>query len=237
MKTYGKRAILGECGTQETLHTLAHDLRTPMCCVAGAAQIALLAAKEGKNVDAQLHQILQAVGAMDNVLRTACAAQDTGAFSAEELERELRAVMAPRVQEKGQRLRMDLRGLRAAKLELDGAALTRVLLNLLSNAVKYTQEGGEISLRGAVRPGLRPGQAQRAVFAVSDNGMGMKPEFLERLFEPGERASESAHLPGRGLGLPIVKRLVREMGGVISVRSRWGEGTTFTISIPMQRQI
>ena len=233
MKTYAKKAILGESGNAETLHTLAHDLRTPMCCVVGAAQLALLAAREGKNVDAQLQQILQAVGAMDNLLRAACDVQEVRLLSAESLEEELRAVTAPRAHEKRQRLRIDLHGLRGARLELDGAALTRVLLNLLSNAVKYTQEGGEISLRGGIKPGLRPGQAQRAVFVVSDNGMGMKPEFLKSVFEPGARAQESAYLPGRGLGLSIVRRLVKEMNGVISVRSQWGEGTVFTVSIPV----
>ncbi|MBR3795490.1 MAG: HAMP domain-containing histidine kinase [Clostridia bacterium] len=234
MKVYTKRAIIGECGGEETLHTLAHDLRTPMCCVAGAAQLALLAAKEGKNVDVQLRQILQAVGAMDELLRTACGVQETRMLSVDTLERELCAVIAPRAQEKRQKLCIDLRGLRSVRMEIDAAALTRVLLNLLGNAVKYTQEGGEIILRGGVRPGLRPGQAQRAVFAVRDNGMGIKPEFAQRLFEPGERAQETAHLPGKGLGLSIVRRLVQEMDGVISAQSEWGKGSTFTVSIPVK---
>lgn len=233
MKTYAKQEILGERGTEESLQTLAHDLRTPMCCVVGAAQLALLAAKEGKRVDAQLQQILQAVGAMDDVLRAACGAEQSLVFSAAVMERELTAVLLPRAREKGQKLCIDLHRLRGMRLAIDSAALTRVLLNLLGNAVKYTQEGGEIVLQGGIRAGLRPGQARRVVFVVRDNGMGMKPEFVERLFEPGARAEESMHLPGRGLGLSIVHRLVQEMGGTIGVRSQWGDGTTFTISIPL----
>lgn len=232
MKIYAKKAILGECSAQESLHTLAHDLRTPMCCVAGAAQLALLAAKQGKNVDTQLQQILQAVGAMDEVLKAACAEREEELFSAELLERELWAVISPRAKEKGQQLSIDLRGLRDMKTGIDGAALTRVLLNLLSNAVKYTQEGGEIALRGQMKPGLRPGQAQRVVVVVRDNGMGMKPEFLAHVYEENARAKESMHLPGRGLGLSIVRRLVQQMGGTIGVRSEWGKGTVFTVSIP-----
>lgn len=232
MKIYAKKAILGECSAQESLHTLAHDLRTPMCCVAGAAQLALLAAKQGKNVDTQLQQILQAVGAMEEVLKAACAEREEELFSAELLERELWAVISPRAKEKGQQLSIDLRGLRDMKTGIDGAALTRVLLNLLSNAVKYTQEGGEIALRGQMKPGLRPGQAQRVVVVVRDNGMGMKPEFLAHVYEENARAKESMHLPGRGLGLSIVRRLVQQMGGTIGVRSEWGKGTVFTVSIP-----
>ena len=232
MKIYAKKAILGECSARESLHTLAHDLRTPMCCVAGAAQLALLAAKQGKNVDTQLQQILQAVGAMDEVLKAACAEREEELFSAELLERELWAVISPRAKEKGQQLSIDLRGLRDMKTGIDGAALTRVLLNLLSNAVKYTQEGGEIALRGQIKPSLRPGQAQRVVVVVRDNGMGMKPEFLTHVYEENARAKESMHLPGRGLGLSIVRRLVQQMGGTIGVRSEWGKGTVFTVSIP-----
>jgi len=232
MKIYAKKAILGECSAQESLHTLAHDLRTPMCCVAGAAQLALLAAKQGKNVDTQLQQILQAVGAMDEVLKAACAEREEELFSAELLERELWAVISPRAKEKRQQLSIDLRGLRDMKTGIDGAVLTRVLLNLLSNAVKYTQEGGEIALRGQIKPGLRPGQAQRVVVVVRDNGMGMKPEFLAHVYEENARAKESMHIPGRGLGLSIVRRLVQQMGGTIGVRSEWGKGTVFTVSIP-----
>lgn len=234
MKTYAKRAIIGERPGDETLHTLAHDLRTPMCCVVGAAQLAMLAARQGKSVDAQLQQILQAVGAMDDVLRAACGGQGKKAFSAEALERELRAVITARVQEKNQRLSIDLGALKGRAVEVDAAALVRILLNLLGNAVKYTGEGGEIALCGGIRPGLRPGQAQRLVFIVRDNGVGMKPEFLNHLYEPNSRAKETAHLPGKGMGLSIVRRLVQEMGGTIGVTSEWGKGTTFTVSIPTQ---
>lgn len=232
IKTYAKREIIGRDEASETLHTLAHDLRTPMCCVVGAAQLALAAARQGKNIDAQLQQILQAVGAMDDVLRAACGMREETAFSAEALENELRAVMIPKAKEKDQQLRIDLRALYGVVCDVDGAALARVLLNLLGNAVKYTPEGGAVVLLGGLRPGLRPGQAGRMVFSVRDNGIGMKPEFLEKLYQPGCRAQETAHLPGKGLGLSIVRRLVREMGGTIGVASEWGTGTAFTVSIP-----
>jgi len=183
-------------------------------------------------VQRPVQQILQAVGAMDEVLKAACAEREEELFSAELLERELWAVISPRAKEKRQQLSIDLRGLRDMKTGIDGAVLTRVLLNLLSNAVKYTQEGGEIALRGQIKPGLRPGQAQRVVVVVRDNGMGMKPEFLAHVYEENARAKESMHIPGRGLGLSIVRRLVQQMGGTIGVRSEWGKGTVFTVSIP-----
>ena len=76
-----------------------------------------------------------------------------------------------------------------------------------------------------------------ASFTVSDNGMGMKPEFMKRLFDPFERAAESAHLPGKGLGLAVVRQMTQRMGGVVSVRSEWGKGTEFTVRVPLGVQV
>lgn len=231
MKTYARQEIIGE--RRDALQMLAHDLRTPMCCVAGAAQMAMLAAKQGEAVDRQLQQILQAVSAMDSVLSSACGAAAQSVRTGG-MEESLRAVIVPMAERKRQKITLDI-GVSAELMMGSGSdKLMRVLLNLLDNAVKYTPEGGEISLLGRMKPGLRPGQARRMVFIVQDSGVGMKPEFLARLYEAHARAEETAHLPGKGLGLSIVQSLVREMGGTIGVASEWGKGTTFTVSIPAQ---
>lgn len=224
MKTYKVHSALPMQG--ETLETLAHDLRTPMSSVAGAAQLALLASGQGKPVEAQLQQILVAVGAMDRMLSRMCGAEQA-AFTAKMLERELRDIIGPRAQEKAQELIIDLSA--AADGEMTGsfAALTRVLSNLLSNAVKYTPSGGRIALLAS------RGEAGDVVFTVEDNGMGMKHGFLREIYRPFARARESEHIPGAGLGLSIVRRLVREMGGEISVSSEWGRGTIFAVRLPL----
>ena len=224
----------------EILAALAHDLRSPMCSVIGAAQLAKLEAAQGRSVDRQLNQILLAIGTMDRMLTQMCGAirgaegqEEANAFSPDALERDLRALIEPRAEAKRQHLSMDFSALNGCALSLNGGALGRVLLNLLSNAVKYTPEGGEIALRTMlVEPAALGGRSREAVFIVSDNGMGMKPEFLRRLYQPFARAQESAHLPGAGLGLAIVRRLVREMDGAIDVRSEWGRGTVFTVRVP-----
>ena len=72
-----------------------------------------------------------------------------------------------------------------------------------------------------------------AVFSVRDSGMGMKQAFCKEMYHMRARAEESAHIPGHGLGLTIVQRLVDQMGGTVSAESEWGRGTTFTVRIPL----
>lgn len=208
---------------------LAHDLRTPMCVAAGAAQMALEAG--GKDVSTQLQQILSAVRAMDGMLTCVAGESRSASVSGEALAGELAAVFMPKAGEKGQRLSIDLSAMGSAGIR-DQGALTRVLANLLGNAIKYTPERGEISVRArSMRlPWLRsPAWIQ---FVIADSGMGMSRTFMKRMYQPHARAQESAYLPGKGLGLTIVKKLVKEMGGFIRVKSVQGKGTVFTVTVP-----
>ena len=189
---------------------LAHDLRTPMCCAAGAAQIALLALEQGERVDEQLKQILVSIRAMDQVIGQVCDAQagEFMRFTAQALQGELTAIAATNAKEKEIDLSIDLSGLGTQTLIGDYPALLRVLMNLTSNAVKYTPCGGRVSLRACMETS---NGGYTGVFCVEDNGMGMSPEFLDRMYRPLARAQETMHLPGKGLGLAIVDRLVRKI--------------------------
>ena len=107
----------------------------------------------------------------------------------------------------------------------DQKRLRQVLINLLSNAIKYT-EAGHASLTVRYR-------SQVAEFEITDTGLGIPAEDLDRVFEPFERGRAPAirSIPGSGLGLTITKLLTQIMGGEISVRSVVGQGTTFTVRI------
>ena len=222
---------------EERLAAFAHDLRTPMCAVSGAAQIAL-SAQEGTDVSEQLEQILVAVRTMDRMLERLTGAQADGgesAFTGDMLRRELLAMAGGQAARKGIALSIDLCALRDQRFWADYGALSRVLTNLVSNAVKYTPAGGTVCVRASAEAAHRPwGAEPRLTFIVSDDGMGMKPEFMRRMYVPFARAKESASLPGKGLGLSIAKQLVRQMGGTIGVRSEWGRGTAFTVRIPVR---
>jgi len=228
MKVYVKKHAQQDA----RLAAFAHDIRTPLCCVTGAAQTALLRSRRGVDVSEQVEQILLAVSAMDRMLSQLCEAKERTArtrFRQDMLTRELLAMAGESAREKDQLLSVDLTALGEETYVCDYAALVRVLQNLLVNAVKYTQPGGLIALSAA----LEEADGLWACFSVCDNGPGMKPEFLSRLFLPFERAQETAHQPGRGLGLAIAKRLTERMGGGISVSSEWGKGTEFIVRVPL----
>ena len=127
-----------------------------------------------------------------------------------------------------------------AKLEspyvlADAVRIREVLVNILSNAVKFTNDGGTIHFE----TDYRPGEDDRHIvvrYRISDTGVGMTEEFLERVFEEFAQEDNGARTQykGTGLGLAITKQYVELMGGTISVESKKGIGSTFAVELPME---
>src|SRR5277367_4224809 len=111
----------------------------------------------------------------------------------------------------------------------DAARLRQVLLNLAGNAIKFTSTGGVALM---VEPGIRPGEIS---FLVRDTGIGIAPEAQSRIFREFEQADEriARSYGGTGLGLSISERIVKRMGGRITLESEPGVGSTFEVAIPL----
>lgn len=108
------------------------------------------------------------------------------------------------------------------------AGLTQALGNLLDNALKFTRPGVVTLVRcSAERVG------DKVVVRIADNGIGIESRHFAKIFQPFERLNASQKIPGTGIGLAIVQRCVEKMGGVIDVSSRPGQGSTFSISLPL----
>lgn len=114
------------------------------------------------------------------------------------------------------------------QVRADPDKLQQAVLNVVSNAYKYSPNGGAVRVRCLI-----DASAQRAGIEISDEGMGMTPEQLARLFERFYRADTSGVIPGTGLGMSIVKEIVELHGGQMDVRSVYGQGTTATLWIPL----
>ena len=116
-------------------------------------------------------------------------------------------------------------------VEADPHRVEQVLRNLLDNAVKYCSEGGIVVIRGEA-------QEDQVLISVADQGVGIAPEHLNRLFEKYFRVESSMnhHVVGSGLGLPIARAIVEAHGGRIWAESRLGEGSTFSFTLPRQTQ-
>lgn len=116
----------------------------------------------------------------------------------------------------------------------DRKRMSQVLNNLISNALKYSLPGATVKVTTEIAG--RSDKLLKYCIEVSDTGVGMSEEFLEHVFEPFARETMFAPVgvTGTGLGMPIVKNLVQQMSGEITVSSTLGEGTTFTIVVPLQ---
>jgi signal transduction histidine kinase len=113
----------------------------------------------------------------------------------------------------------------------DSARIERVVANLISNAVRYSPRGGEITVAASCEQ--RNGQ-EWAVLEVTDNGVGIPPSELDRVFEPYYRGSNVAgSIGGTGVGLAGTRHIVEQHGGEIGVESVIGETTTFTVRLPL----
>jgi signal transduction histidine kinase len=110
---------------------------------------------------------------------------------------------------------------------VDANRISQVFDNLVSNAIKFTPPGGSVKVTVS-------SDDAATVVSVADTGCGIPTTEQSRLFERFFRSSATAHLPGTGLGLAIAHAIVASHGGSITCRSEEGEGTTFTLSIPMQ---
>ena len=118
----------------------------------------------------------------------------------------------------------------------DAVRLREVIVNILGNAVKFTEDGGTVTLSVSWRAGKDDGSVT-VIYRISDTGIGMSEDFVEHIFEEFSQEDHGARTQykGTGLGMAITKRYVDLMGGTISVESRKGVGSVFTVELPMER--
>ncbi len=116
------------------------------------------------------------------------------------------------------------------KAKVNGEMIKEAMMNLLTNAIKYNRDGGEIKFKIAKEDGF-------ALVQISDNGIGIEEELLDRIFERFYVVdhSRSKKISSTGLGLSIVKHIVEAHGGRIEVTSEIGKGSTFTIYLPLEK--
>ncbi len=232
----------------EFLSNMSHDIRTPMNAIVGMTAIARAHADNPATVSDSLKKIeLSAkhlLGLINDVLdmskiESGRLALNVAPVSLPDIVENIVGIMRPQVHAKRQDFDVVVRGIRCEGVLADATRLNQVLLNLLSNAHKFTPVGGRISLTveqlddGA---GAAPGRV-RTRFTVRDTGIGMSPAFKEKIFDSFEREDTARvrKIEGTGLGMAITKRIVDEMGGDIAVESEQGVGTTFTVTVDLER--
>lgn len=238
MKDAMESAEAANRAKSEFLSRMSHEIRTPMNVIIGKLHLARRHQEDPERIARSLDDIERASGHLLELINGVLDISkiESGKvnlvdrpFNLARLLASLDDVVIPQCTPKGQTYRLVTEGPVDALFVGDELRMRQLLVNLLTNAVKYTEEGGHITLEARVEPSLAAGY-ETITLVVSDDGIGMAPEFVEHLFEPfvmeGRSRSE-----GTGLGMPIVKRIVTSMGGDIHVETALGKGTTYTIVV------
>lgn len=221
----------------EFLATLAHELRNPLAPLSNGLHLMRMASTKPelleKTRQMMERQIQHMVHLVDDLLDVARIS--TGKVELRRRHVDLREVIATAVETSaslidaaGHKLDVDVPQ-QPLPIDADPTRIAQVISNLLNNAAKYTPEGGRIGLKVRV-------EDRQAVLSVSDSGIGIAPDAIDKVFEMFAQVPSSAGKPqgGLGIGLSLVQSLVALHGGSVSAASPGtGQGSTFTVRLPL----
>ncbi len=223
--------------------TLGHDLKSPLASATAIAQLLRHQAAKGRldiaaltprllDIEAALRRGALRVDELMDLARRDAA--EVAALHVEEVDLvSLVSSVLDGYRVTNERHRFSVEpGIDSIVGEWDRDRLERSIDNLVSNAVKFSPQGGSIAASISEE---HDAHGRRAVLAITDEGLGIMPEELESIFSRFRRGSNAAGLPGSGVGLWSVRRIIELHGGTLAVTSRPGGGSTFTIRLPFSR--
>lgn len=229
---------------QAFFNNMSHDMRTPLNAIIGLTELARREPCDAERTAGYLDKIersgRQLLALINDILDISRMEQGAVSFALEEMDLAayLRRALEPfelQARSEGKTLSLDV-DVRSGRVLGDPARLDQIVNNLLSNALKYTRTGDAVHVTLVQE---RAGEASEGGVAsfrltVADTGIGMSPEYLPHVFEMYAREQRfgTAQTMGTGLGMPITKSLVDQMGGDIRVESVLDEGTAFILTLP-----
>ncbi len=226
------------------LMDMSHDIRTPLNAIIGMTTIAEEQVADTAKVRDCLKKIKVSgshlLSLVSDVLDMSQVEQGSVILKNEEfsfpgLLEDILTLMTPQAQEAGLTLQVAPICIEHTWAEGDPFRIRQILVNIIGNAVKYTLSGGQIFLELTEEKAVEDGYRTYR-FCCRDTGIGMEPDFIKKVFLPFERArnTTASRIAGTGVGLAITKNLLDLMGGSISVKSKPGKGSVFTIELPLK---
>lgn len=227
----------------EFFSRMSHDMRTPLNAIIGCCALAEKSHVEDdkskvweyiKKIEFAGNQLLSLINDILELSRMEAgkSSPDQKELNLEQLLVNIADIFRDRAQEEGKSMEVKI-DFRDAIVMGDEKQVSQIVNNILSNAVKYSNPGDKIRMEARQFEFQEHSKYQ---IIVEDTGIGMSPEFLDHLFDPYSRETTFSSHPttGTGLGMAIVKSLVQQMSGEISVESALGKGTRFTVTIPLK---
>lgn len=225
------------------LSRMSHDIRTPMNAIVGMTEIAGNHLDDKEKVNDCLKKIdlssKHLLGLINDVLdmskiESGKMTINRDIISLPEVLENIVAIMQPSVKSRQQQFSVRLHDVRHEFFLCDALRLRQIFLNILSNASKFTPEGGAISMNVTENSSGKDGLATFR-FEIADTGIGIKPSFMEHLFDAFTREQDSRvdKTEGSGLGMAITKKIVDMLNGTIAAHSQEGYGTTFVVTLPL----
>ncbi len=226
------------------LNNMSHDIRTPINGIMGMLTILEKSGNDGERAKDCLNKINESskllLSLVNDVLDMAKLESDTVVFSDESINleqvcQEITESLSFQAEEKGLHVIGEHDDYSGIYVWSNAVHLKKILMNLFTNSMKYNKVNGFIYM--SMRTIERSEDHMTCEFKIKDNGIGMSEEFIKNeLFTPFVQADNSprSDYNGTGLGMPIVKQLVENMGGTITVESKLGEGSCFTVVLPFK---
>ena len=221
------------------LSAMSHDIRTPMNAIIGLTAITEKNIDDQKLVKENLHKIDLASNHLLTLINDILdiSKVESGklnfcpqTFSIVETVENLMNLSQPMIKDKNIDFSFHTGRMDKEYLYADQLRLNQIYINILSNAIKYTEAGGSVRVEMKEEESQKEG-CIRLTYKVADTGIGMSPEFMQHLYQPFSRQTDSRvnKIQGTGLGLAITKQMVDLMEGSIDCQSEQGKGTTFTV--------
>ncbi|WP_242354817.1 hybrid sensor histidine kinase/response regulator [Hungatella effluvii] len=241
-------ALAANKAKSEFLANMSHDIRTPMNAIVGMAAIATAHIDDREQLQNCLRKITLSskhlLGLINDVLDMSKIESGKLTLTIEQLSLKeviegIVSIVQPQIKSKKQSFDIHVENILTENVWCDGVRLNQVLLNLLSNATKYTLEGGSIRLFLSEENSPKGENYVRIHITVKDNGIGMSPEYLEKIYESYSRADGARihKTEGAGLGMAITKHIVDAMEGTIDIQSELGVGTEFLLTFDFEKAV